>query len=133
MRTSTFVAAALCIITMAAVQIIGAHPSFGAPDGEANWPQFRGARSLGVSAARGLPDRWSATENVAWKTDIPGRGWSSPIVWGNRLFLTSVVNKGETEAPKKGLYFGGNREQVPASEHEWKIFCLALNTGKVLW
>src|SRR5437016_2826553 len=102
------------------------------PSHPQSWPQFRGPRA-GVASGANLPEKWSATENVAWKTDIPGRGWSSPIVWGNRVFLTSVVNKGETEAPKKGLYFGGNREQPPPSEHEWKLFCLDLHTGKVLW
>src|ERR1044071_9654934 len=96
------------------------------------WPQFRGPRA-GVASGANLPEKWSATENIAWKTDIPGRGWSSPIVSGNRVFLTSVVNKGETEAPKKGLYFGGNREQPPPSEHEWKLFCLDLYSGMVLW
>jgi len=80
-----------------------------------------------------LPERWSATDNVAWKTDIPGRGWSSPIVWGNRVFLTTAINWGESEPPKKGLYFGGNRPDPPKSEHEWKVFCLDLNSGKVVW
>jgi outer membrane protein assembly factor BamB len=70
---------------------------------------------------------------VVWKTDVPGRGWSSPIVWGNRVFLTTVVNLGESEPPKKGLYFGGNRPEPPRSEHEWKALCLDLNTGLVLW
>ncbi len=97
-----------------------------------NWPQFRGSKSLGTAEGASLPEKWSATENVAWKTDIPGRGWSSPIVWGNRVFLTSVVNKGDGEPPKKGLYFGGERK-TPTSEHEWKLFCLDLNSGKVLW
>ena len=74
-----------------------------------DWPQFRGPGSRSVSENEGLPDRWSATENVAWKTEIPGRGWSSPVVWGDRVFLTTVVNLGTAEEPKKGLYFGGNR------------------------
>ena len=97
-----------------------------------NWPQFRGPKSLGTAEGSGLPEKWSATENVAWKTDIPGRGWSSPIVWGNRVFFTSVVNKGDAEPPKKGLYFGGERK-TPTSEHEWKLFCLELNSGTILW
>ena len=83
---------------------------------QTNWPQFRGADSRGVGSGGNLPDRWSATENVAWKTDIPGRGWSSPIVWGNKIFLTTVVNLGESEPPKKGLYFGGDRPK-PADAH----------------
>ncbi len=103
----------------------------GAHAGE-NWPQFRGAGSRGVSEGAGLPERWSATENIEWKTDVDGRGWSSPVVWGKRVFLTSVVNLGVLEPPKKGLYFGGNRPK-PKSIHEWYVICLDLDTGKVLW
>ena len=98
-----------------------------------NWPQFRGADSLGVATNSNLPDHWSATENVAWKTDLPGRGWSSPIVWGDKILLTTCVNLGEGEEPKKGLYFGGDRAKPPESEHQWKVFCLNLKTGEVLW
>ena len=101
--------------------------------GDNNWPQFRGPSASGASAAAAFPDHWSATENVAWKTDLPGRSWSSPIVWGGRVFLTAVVNLGESETPKKGLYMGGNRPDPPKAEHHWKVFCLDLATGKVLW
>src|SRR5690349_5835621 len=52
--------------------------------GDANWPQFRGPNAAGVSTNQGLPDRWSATNNVVWKSDLQGRSWSSPIVWGDR-------------------------------------------------
>ncbi|REK15500.1 MAG: serine/threonine protein kinase [Planctomycetota bacterium] len=104
-----------------------------ASSAQENWPQFRGADSLGVADNSNLPDTWSATENVAWKTDLKGRGWSSPIVWGERIFLTSVVNLGEAEEPKKGLYFGGNRPKPPESEHQWKVVCLDLDDGRVLW
>ena len=106
-------------------------PGASAPD--ANWPQFRGPGATGVSENTHLPDKWSATENVAWKTDVAGRAWSSPIVWGNRVFLTTVVNLGESEPPKKGLYFGGNRPEPSKSEHQWKVLCLDLVTGKVQW
>jgi outer membrane protein assembly factor BamB len=99
----------------------------------ANWPQFRGPEARGVAEGNPLPEQWSATENVAWKTDIPGRGWSSPIVWGNRVFLATVVNLGQSEAPKKGLYLGGNRPNAPDSVHQWKVYCLDLATGSVLW
>ena len=74
-----------------------------------NWPQFRGPNASGFSSNANLPDKWSATENVAWKADLPGRSWSSPIVWGDRVFLTAVVSPDVSELPKKGLYFGGNR------------------------
>ncbi len=87
----------------------------------------------GVSTNADLPDTWSATENVAWKTDLPGRSWSSPIVWGQRVFLTTVVNLGESEPPKKGLYFGGERPVPSKAVHHWKVLCLDLATGKPLW
>jgi outer membrane protein assembly factor BamB len=98
-----------------------------------NWPQFRGPGSRGVSDNERLPDKWSAEENVLWKRDIPGRGWSSPIVWGNRVFLTTAVNQGESEEPRKGLYFGGNRPEPPKSIHERWVYCLDLSSGDVLW
>ncbi len=98
-----------------------------------NWPQFRGSGSLGIAEGQNLPDKWSADENVAWKTDIPGRGWSSPVVWGDRIFVTSVVNQGESEKPKKGLYFGGNRSKPSKDPHQWNVHCLDLKTGKKLW
>ena len=98
-----------------------------------NWPQFRGADSRGVLDSEKLPATWSATENVAWKADIPGRGWSSPVVWGGQVFLTSVVSLGPTEEPKKGLYFGGDRKDAPDSVHQWKVYALDLATGKLNW
>lgn len=98
-----------------------------------NWPQFRGPESRGVLDDATFQDTWSATENVAWKADIPGRGWSSPVVWGDTVFLTSVVSQGELEEPKKGLYFGGNRLDAPDTVHQWKIYALDLKTGKLRW
>lgn len=97
-----------------------------------NWPQFRGADSMGVADDPALPAQWSTTENVAWKTEIPGVGWSSPIVWGDRIFLTSVINSVETEKPKKGLYFGGERK-TPSDEHRWMVYAVDFKTGKIVW
>jgi len=98
-----------------------------------NWPRFRGPDSLGTAEGADLPDRWTATENVQWKTPIPGLGWSSPIVWGNRVFLTTAVSEGEVEAAKRGLYFGGERKTPPGAKHQWKVYCLDLETGGILW
>src|SRR5919108_332893 len=59
---------------------------------EDNWPQWRGPDGLGVSSSTGYADEWSPTRNVAWKTAVPGRGHSSPIVWGDRIFLTMSMD-----------------------------------------
>src|SRR5215210_3020425 len=96
------------------------------------WPQFRGADSTGVAEDASLPDTWSVTENVAWKTEIPGSGWSSPVVWGNNIFITSVVSAVESEKPKKGLYFGGERG-APSDPHRWMVYSVDFNTGKIRW
>ena len=70
------------------------------------WPQFRG-RAAGVAADDpALPDTWSATENVAWKTPIPGLGWSSPVVWGDHVFVTTVVNTGAAGAAEARVLSG---------------------------
>ncbi|HZS09658.1 MAG TPA: PQQ-binding-like beta-propeller repeat protein [Blastocatellia bacterium] len=103
-----------------------------APTSNDRWPQFRGPESLGVADDPKLPDKWSATENVAWKTEIPGTGWSSPIVWGDRIFVTSVISATEKEPPKKGLYFGGERKP-PEDEHRWMVYGVDFKTGKILW
>src|SRR5882724_7750816 len=97
-----------------------------------HWPQFRGPDSLGVVEDPALPDKWSSTENVAWKVEIPGVGWSSPIVWGDRVFVTSVISSADVEKPKKGLYFGGERKP-PSDEHRWMVYAVDFQTGKILW
>lgn len=101
--------------------------------GEGRWPQFRGPGSRGVADGADLPGRWSPDQNIAWEREVPGRGWSSPVVWGDRVYLTTAVNLGESEDPKKGLYFGGNRPEVPDSVHQWKVLALDLQTGEILW
>lgn len=120
------------VVVLALVGSLGVSSAWAAGS-EGQWAQFRGPGARGIATGKGIPERWSATENVAWKTDLPGRGWSSPVVWGDRVFLTTVVNQGESEAPKKGLYFGGNRPDPPKSKHDWKVYCLDLKTGKVRW
>ena len=99
----------------------------------AAWPQFRGPGFQGTVADNPrLPESWSPEKNIAWKQAVPGRGWSSPVIWGDRVFLTTAINSGTSEAPKPGLYFGGNRPKVETI-HEWKILCHDLATGRLRW
>jgi hypothetical protein len=86
-------------------------------DESTHWSQFRGPNSDGLAEAGQLPNTWDASHNVRWRVDTAGRGWSSPVVWGDRVFLTTVVGFDEKEEPKKGLYFGGNRPDPPKDIH----------------
>jgi outer membrane protein assembly factor BamB len=102
--------------------------------GEDNWPRFRGVDASGVAADdERLPLEWDQEKNVLWKVDIPGRGWGSPIVWGQRVFVSAVHSDDDYEAPKAGLYLGQGRGEPPDTVHHWMVYCLELGTGKLLW
>ncbi len=73
-----------------------------------NWPQFRGPGGLPVSDNPDLPSSWSTTENVEWVTEVAGVGWSSPIVWGDRVFVTAAVSDGEMKGPSLGVDFSND-------------------------
>jgi outer membrane protein assembly factor BamB len=105
------------------------------------WPYWRGPAGDGV-AVGSAPLNWSDTENVRWKTDIPGRGSSSPVVWGDRIFLTTAISTGTPGIPEAaatpaastsggGSFGGGNAGSQP--EHRFVVICLDRKTGKVLW
>lgn len=101
--------------------------------GDENWPQFRGPQVMGQSDGAGLPERWSATENIAWKTRIPGTGWSSPVVWEGRVYLTTAVSEAREEEHKKGLYLTGDRPEPSAAVHHWRVHALDLEDGSEMW
>jgi len=101
---------------------------------DSNWPRFRGQTAMGVAEDDPqLPDRWSRTENVVWQAEVPGWGWSCPVVWESKVFLTTVVGEDEYEKPRKGLYLGEGRRKPPKGVHHWMVYCFDLNSGNVLW
>src|SRR5687767_4222357 len=97
-----------------------------------NWPQFRGARAGLAPDDPRLPETWSATENVAWKIDVPGRSWSSPVVWGDHVFLVSAINVrqpsqalnpvGTYLARSLGGPMTGNDISQPTDQHRWVLY-----------
>src|SRR5688500_14823038 len=93
--------------TLLALLALTSAPAAQASDAARYWPQWRGPHATGVSTTANPPLTWSETQNVLWKVTIPGRGSSSPVVWGDRLFVTSAVPAGVTgEAqhdPRGGL------------------------------
>lgn len=103
--------------------------------GDDNWPQFRGPGGSGIGSGN-PPTEWDIPtgHNVAWKTPIPGLGHSAPIVWGNRLFVTTAVNS-DTDNPavETGWSGGAGESAIDTGEWKWQVICLQLVTGKILW
>lgn len=99
-----------------------------------NWPSFRGPHACGVADGHPLPATWNVEtgENVKWKTPIPGLAHSSPIVWGDRLFVTSAVSSDPDPFLRVGLY-GESPKHEEKVEHDYRVYCLNKNTGKVIW
>ena len=99
-----------------------------------NWPSFRGPGASGVSDGQNLPVRWDAQRrvNVLWKTELHGLAHSSPVVWGDRVFLTTAVSSKPGATFKPGLYGEGTASD-DLSAHQWNVICLERATGKVLW
>ena len=99
------------------------------------WPRFRGTQAGLVADDPALPDTWSETENVVWKTDIPGLGWSSPVVWDDHVFVTSAVSTGKELAPIPGLYDPGDDQGSikSSSVHRWMVYDVDFTTGKIRW
>src|SRR5271157_2808121 len=100
----------------------------------ADWPQFRGPSASGVGTGSKPPIHWDATKgtNVVWKAEIPGLAISSPIVWGDRVYVTTAISSDPTQTIRTGLY-GDTDSNNDRSSHQWKVMALDKLTGKVLW
>jgi len=97
-----------------------------------DWPGFLGGQRAGA-VAKTLPSTWDTNTNVLWKTPIPGAGWSSPVVVGDRVFVTSAISDDKQAEPRKGLYITDLKGKTPPGKHRWQIHCLDATTGKLLW
>ncbi len=98
-----------------------------------NWPQYRGPSASGLDDSVALPTKWNITtgENIRWETPIPGLAHSSPIVWGDRVFVATAVKPGKSDL-KVGLY--GDIDSVNEDEaHQWRLLALDKATGKIIW
>ena len=125
-------------------------------DPAAHWPRFRGPSSNPISENPNLPVSWSKTENVEWVADVPGVGWSSPVVWGNRVFITAATSDKPMKQPSLGVDFSNEylaelrKQGLSAAEANKKLYerdrempdeivislmlyCYDLETGKKLW
>jgi outer membrane protein assembly factor BamB len=90
------------------------------------WPQWRGPLATGVAPLADPPLTWSETQNVKWKTPIPGEGDATPIVWDNRVFILTAVGTGKKPSAPAG-------SGAPDEIFQWVVICLDRSQGKVLW
>jgi outer membrane protein assembly factor BamB len=99
-----------------------------------SWPSFRGPGASGIAEKQNLPDRWDPKtgENVLWRTAIPGLAHSSPIVWGDRVFVTTAISSRASATFKPGLYGDGDASD-DMSRHKWVLYAIDKRTGKILW
>ena len=106
---------------------------------QTNWPQWRGTGGSGISTETGVPLEWSESKNIAWKTAIPGRGHSSPIVWGDRIFLTTSIEGPIVPGAEAVRHYRRGEEYLHpdsvGANHSYtmKLFCLDLKSGRVRW
>lgn len=103
---------------------------------ETNAPRFLCSREPAAGSSERPPAHWSSSENVRWKTDLPGLGWSSPVVWNGKLFLTTAISTADARPPRKGLYLedlDANKYPQDTQEYIWRVICLDLNSGEVVW
>ena len=101
---------------------------------ETNWPSFRGPNASGIAEGYPLPSAWdvATSRNILWKIPIPGLGHSSPIVWGNSIFLSTATNGVEKSQIKIGLY-GDIASVQDGTSHRWIVYCLDKLSGRIIW
>jgi len=98
---------------------------------KSNWPQFRGPESNQIADGRRLPLEWSNDKNLVWKYDVPGRGWSSPIVWDDKVFIANAVLEDPSILPPAKE---GERQENPDSViYNFEVICFDINTGEEIW
>jgi outer membrane protein assembly factor BamB len=104
------------------------------PNAPRNWPSFRGEAGGGNGDGQRAVSEWdiASGKNIKWKTPIPGIANSSPITWGNRVFVTTAISKAGDKSFRTGLY-GDVKPVEDLSEHEWKVYALDKATGKIMW
>src|SRR6476660_2996070 len=109
-----------------------------------NWSQFRGPNGNGVASEGELPVTWGPDSQILWRISLPGIGWSQPVVWGERIFVTTAEtdkqSKPDPNQTVPGLsgyaaFFSGGTVSLPPPDvkYRWKVLCLDAGTGKTLW
>jgi len=126
----------------AAVALCGVALGIAVASADDEWPRFRGSNG-GVAADHpSLPDQWGPAQNIVWKIDVPGRSWSSPVIWGDHVFVTTAINTLEPESLLTVASYvsrsnGGTMTFMdvskPSAPHRWVLYDVDLKTGRIRW
>src|SRR5688500_4036182 len=130
----------------AGLALVVAASSAAAASPDQNWPQWRGPFGTGVAPHANPPTTWTETNNVKWKTKIPGYGTSTPIIWGDQVFIQTAISSAKPEPkslPAAGEQQpggrpgrrggGGMRSQTPTDPHQFTLLSIDRNSGKIVW
>jgi len=118
------------VLAVTVLPLLAAEPR---PDARDTWPQWRGPSGNGVSAHGNPPLDWSEDKNVRWKTALPGKGQSTPVIWGNRVFLTAALPHGPEEHPLGGHDHGAHDNVVSRRRQKLVVLALDRRDGSILW
>lgn len=109
------------------VTVIGADPE------TTHWPQWRGPLATGVAPTSNPPVEWSETKNIRWKTPLPGKGHSTPVIWGDYVFVTTAIPDGAALEPRFSGVPGAHDNAAITHHQQYAVLALDRRTGKILW
>jgi outer membrane protein assembly factor BamB len=121
-----------CSLVMTCLLSVTANADRG-PEAQHDWPQWRGPLGTGVAPGAQPPVEWSETKNIRWKTAVPGKGHSTPIIWGERVFLTTAIPYGEAVKPRFPSRPGAHDNLAMTHHHEFAVLAISRKSGKILW
>ncbi len=127
MRLSTLLVAACCLASLAH-ELPADQPA-----AEHGWPQWRGPLATGVAPRANPPLEWSEEKNLRWKVALPGKGHSTPVVWGDRLFVTAAIPYGDPVEPSAAAPEGAHDNLKVTRRYEFVVMAIARDDGRILW
>ena len=116
-----------------ALTLIPLHSAAKGPHDERHWAQWRGPLDTGVAPRADPPVEWSESRNIRWKIPLPGEGHSSPIVWGDRIYLTAAIPHGQPVAPATGVRPGDHDNILKVRPMKFVVLAVDRATGKIIW
>ena len=120
-------------LVMTCLLSVAGNADRGGPGAQHDWPQWRGPLGTGVAPGAQPPVEWSETKNIRWKTAVPGKGHSTPIILGERVFLTTAIPYGEPVKPRILSRPGAHDNLAMTHHHEFAVLAISRKSGKILW